>query len=164
MCTACRGESSQCAQGAYKFFFGSSKPCIYFKLQLVPSKISFTFDAWTSEPGDPYLSVTGYQIDAPADAPKDWKLKTEQLAFKCIEGQHTGINMANILVDMVNRYEIRGKVSYLFLLSNYIFNSHFKVGWFTCDGAAVNGTTLHEFEKLLDERDQSWTAKEHDIL
>ena len=33
-----------------------------------------------------------------------------------------------------------------------------------CDGAAVNGTTLREFEKLIDERDKGWTAKEHDIL
>jgi hypothetical protein len=41
---------------------------------------------------------------------------------------------------------------------------HPQVGWFTCDGAAVNGTTLREFEKLLDEKDEGWTAKEHDIL
>ena len=68
------------------FFLAVRNPFIYCKLQLVPSKISFTFDAWTSEPGDPYLSVTGHYIDAPADAPKDWELKTEQLAFKCIEG------------------------------------------------------------------------------
>jgi len=33
-----------------------------------------------------------------------------------------------------------------------------------CDGAAVNGTTLCEFEKLLDEKGKGWIAKEHDIL
>ena len=41
---------------------------------------------------------------------------------------------------------------------------HPQIGWFTCDGADVNGTTLHEFEKLLNEKDEGWTAKEHDIL
>ena len=79
--------------------------------QIVPSKISFTFDAWTSEPGDPYLSVTTHYIHAPADAPKEWELKTEQLAFKSIEGQHTGKNMANILINSaIDWYDIQGKV------------------------------------------------------
>ncbi|KAG2740806.1 hypothetical protein CY34DRAFT_27435, partial [Suillus luteus UH-Slu-Lm8-n1] len=27
-------------------------------LKDIPGKVSFTFDAWTSDPGDPFLSVT----------------------------------------------------------------------------------------------------------
>jgi len=52
------------------------------KFKDLPCKISFTFDAWTSGPGDPYLSITGHCIDAPADRPNDWELKSEQLAFQ----------------------------------------------------------------------------------
>ena len=80
---------------------------------VLPCKISFTFDAWTSEPGDPYLSITGHYIDAPADRPNDWELKSEQLAFQEIEGRHTGKNIAQILSRTVDRYGIHGKVSEL---------------------------------------------------
>ena len=33
----------------------------------VKGKVSFTFDTWTSDAQDPYLSVTGHYITAPAD-------------------------------------------------------------------------------------------------
>ena len=87
------------------------------KLKDLPCKVSFTFDAWTSQPGDPYLSITGHYIDAPADNPKDWQLKTEQLAFEEIKGRHTGKNMAEVLSRTMDWYQIHGKVSQTF--SNY---------------------------------------------
>jgi hypothetical protein len=79
-------------------------------LKKLPSKVSFTFDAWTSSPGDPYLSVTAHYIDAPADSPNVWTLKSEQLVFGEIKGRHTGQNMANILGHMLDHYELHGKV------------------------------------------------------
>jgi len=39
-----------------------------------------------------------------------------------------------------------------------------QVGWITADGAAVNGTTIHEFEDKIDIANDGWTAQEHDIL
>jgi hypothetical protein len=121
------------------------------KLKVLPCKVSFTFDAWTSQPGDPYLSVTGHYIDAPINRPNDWVLKTEQLAFETIEGRHTGKNISLILEHTVDRYVLKGKV-----------------GWFTADGAAVNGTTIREFGNGInngtDTADHGWTAQEHDIL
>jgi len=73
------------------------------------------------------LSITGHYIDAPIDRPNEWELKTEQLAFETIEGRHTVKNIASILTRTVNRYELDGKV-----------------GWFTADGASVNGTTIKQ--------------------
>jgi hypothetical protein len=72
------------------------------KLNTLPSKVSLTFDAWTSQPGDPYLSIMGHYINAPADCLKDWQLRTEQLLFEEIKGRHTGKNMAEILVCTVD--------------------------------------------------------------
>jgi hypothetical protein len=72
--------------------------------------VSFTFDAWTSRPGDPYLSITGHYIAAHPTRPNDWELRTEQFAFVTIEGRHTGKNIASILLQTINRYELRGKV------------------------------------------------------
>ena len=39
-----------------------------------------------------------------------------------------------------------------------------QVGWFTADSAAVNHTTIHEFEHQIDSADDGWTAQEHNIL
>jgi hypothetical protein len=66
-----------------------------------------------SQPGDPYLSITGHYIDAPADRPNDWELKMEQLSFEEIKGRHTGKNMAEVLSRTVDQYQIHGKVSSL---------------------------------------------------
>ena len=79
-------------------------------LQVLPCKISFTFDAWTSRPGDPYLSITTHYIDAPVNKPQDWELKTEQLAFKAIEGRHTDKNIASVLIETIDHYKIQAKV------------------------------------------------------
>jgi len=135
------------------------------KLKNLPCKVSLTFEAWTSKPGDPYLSITGHYIDAPADCPNDWVLKTEQLSFEEIKGRHTGKNMAEILSCTVDRYQIHGKVSH-FNHSNLhsSFNFPRQVGWLTSDGASVNRTTIHEFAKLLTEADGDWSAEEHGML
>lgn len=84
---------------------------VLYTIQDIPGKVSFTFDAWTSDPGDPFLSITGHYIDAPADQTGDWVLKSEQLAFNTIEGRHTGKNISQILVRTVDCYNLRGKAS-----------------------------------------------------
>jgi hypothetical protein len=60
--------------------------------------------------GNPYLSITGHYIDAPADRPGDWELKSEQLVFMTIEGHHTGKNMVQIIMCTVDCYNLHGKV------------------------------------------------------
>jgi hypothetical protein len=85
-------------------------------LQLLPSKVLFTFDMWTSGPGDPYLSVTAHYIDTPADKPREWELRVVQLAFKHVEGRHTGKNIADILIEVVDHYGLRGKVSHFTIM------------------------------------------------
>jgi len=84
-------------------------------MKKVPSKISFTFDAWTSAPGDPYISLTAHYIDAPTDRPNAWELRSEQLIFQEIQGRHTGKNMGDILSRSLDRYELCGKVRSLSL-------------------------------------------------
>jgi hypothetical protein len=70
-----------------------------------------TFDSWTTIIGEPFFSVTGHYIWNPPDKPLQWELKNEQLDFSCIEGNHSGHNIARILVDTIDRFSIRSKVS-----------------------------------------------------
>jgi hypothetical protein len=119
---------------------------VHKSMNKIPSKISFTFDVWTSAPGNPYISLTAHCIDAPADFLSAWKLKTEQLIFQQIKGRHTGKNMADILSHTLDQYQLHGKV-----------------GWFTSNGAAVNRTTLWVLQDSAS-IETGWTAKEHDML
>ena len=75
-----------------------------------PGKISFTFDAWTSTPGDPYISLTAHYIHSPVDHPNAWELRTEQLLFQEIQGRHTGKILGEILNSALDRYHLYGKV------------------------------------------------------
>lgn len=116
-------------------------------MKRVPSKISFTFDTWTSGPGDPYISVTAHYIDTPADQPHAWRLKCEQLAFEEIKGRHTGENLADILARTLDDYRLHGKI-----------------GWFTSDGAAVNRATIRMLQSKFAGTEVGWSAMEHDML
>lgn len=107
-------------------------------VQDIPGKVSFTFDAWTSDPGDPFLSVTGHYIHAPPERPNAWKLRTKQLAFAPMEGRHSGANMANLLTRTVDCYGL-----------------HKKVGWFSCDNAASNDTCLVVFADTINTNKKS---------
>jgi hypothetical protein len=78
-----------------------------------------TFDTWTSSSGDPFLSLTAHYIDTPVDKPQQWVLKSDQLAFTPIIGNHSGANIGRILMEAIDEYDIRNKVhfvSYLFTI------------------------------------------------
>ncbi|KAK2462470.1 hypothetical protein APHAL10511_005440 [Amanita phalloides] len=103
---------------------------------------------WTSDPGDPYILITGHYINTlMADRPNEWELRTEQLAFMHVKGWHTGKNITELLVEAIDKYEICGKV-----------------GWFTSDGATVNRMTLWELEKSFEASEDKFKAKQQDIM
>jgi hypothetical protein len=89
-------------------------------LSKIQGKVSFTFDTWTSEAQDPYLSVTGHYISAPEGHPKEWELKSVQLAFTHFEGNHSGANMADVLMRTVDRYALHKKVYFNALRATFI--------------------------------------------
>jgi hypothetical protein len=133
----------------------------------LPGLISFTFDAWTSRNGDPFLSMTAHYIAASADDPNDWKLKCDQLAFTPIEGNHSGANMANIILRILDRYEIRHKVRSDFDactdVSWRLTNPTPQAGWFTSDNAPNNDRTMVELGTVLDPTGEIWDPVERRI-
>lgn len=57
--------------------------------------------------------MTGHYIAAPKNNPQAWALKSEQLAFSPFEGHHTGSNIAQVLIRVIDKYNIRTKVRLL---------------------------------------------------
>ena len=80
----------------------------------IPSRISIKFNAWTSKAYDPYLAITAHYINAPSHQPLDWELKSKLLGFEELLGSHTGANMASKMVEVLEKYDIRNKVSFIF--------------------------------------------------
>lgn len=76
----------------------------------MPGKISITFDAYTSRASDPYLAITAHYIDALPDSPSSWRLTSDVLAFEHVPGAHTGVNLASVIKDVVDRFGFRSKV------------------------------------------------------
>jgi hypothetical protein len=133
-------------------------------LQRVDGQISMTFDSWTSQVGDPFLSITAHYIDAPMENPQQWQLKCEQLAFAPIYGNRSGSNIARILVETIDNYNLRDKVSTVPNLPHYRQLTHIQLGWFTADNASNNGTAIKAVGKEIDPRRCYWDPVTRQIM
>jgi len=124
-----------------------------------------TFDSWTSLNGDPFLSVTAHYITAPADKPQQWELRSDQLAFTPIVGNHSGENIAKILVETIDEYDIRSKVftlpslPCLFCLIKLLW----QFGWFTADNATNNDTAIRAVAEHIDPTGDEWDPVQHRV-
>ena len=78
----------------------------------IDSQFSATFDLWQSGAGDPYLSFTVHYIDAPKEKPNNWELKSDLLAFAEVKGNHSGANIGDHILKIVDRYGIVDKVNH----------------------------------------------------
>jgi hypothetical protein len=116
------------------------------KLKHIDSKISMTFDLWTSLPGHPFLSLSAHYIDSPADKPQEWELKSEQLAFMPIHGNHSGTNISQILIENIDKYGI-----------------HTKLGWFTADNVTNNDTAIETVTDSIDLSGEKWDTIKHHV-
>ncbi|KAJ8453438.1 hypothetical protein ONZ45_g19719 [Pleurotus djamor] len=98
-------------------------------------RVSFTSDIWSDPNLDGYMGVTAhYIVRNIRDNHLEWK--SHLIAFQIIEGDHTGVNIANHFLTILDKYGI----------------TH-KLGQITLDNASNNNTFLEELEVLLAERD-----------
>lgn len=65
------------------------------------TKISISCDGWSSKNKQSYLAINAYFIDP------DWNYHEVLLAFRHIEGHHSGANMADIILEELQYHGIR---------------------------------------------------------
>lgn len=102
------------------------------------------FDAWTSAACDPYLAVTAHYVHSNASTPNDRELHSKVLGYTEINGNHSGANMAAVILRIVDRYGIRGQVciiSFICLVCMCSLTS-IKLGWATSDNATSNDKAM----------------------
>ncbi|MBW0460550.1 hypothetical protein O181_000265 [Austropuccinia psidii MF-1] len=66
--------------------------------------ISFTTNCWTSPNVTAFMAVTGHYLDP------NFNLKSILLGLMEIEGNHSGISLANHFLQVINRYKISTKI------------------------------------------------------
>src|ERR1043165_5324816 len=76
-----------------------------FKSNNTPEKISFVLDAWTSSNMLSFFGIICHYIDS------DWKLKDILVDFVCLEGSHSGENLANSFIQCLQKKKILTKVN-----------------------------------------------------
>lgn len=67
-------------------------------------KVSLTADGWTSPFQDDFLGVTAHWIDG------NWTQKELVIGFEPLRGAHTGENLAEALVNVLERFHLGEKL------------------------------------------------------
>jgi hypothetical protein len=130
----------------------------------VPSRISITFDAWTSKAYDPYLAITAHYIDAPSDQPLEWELKSKLLGFEELQGSHTGANVAVKIVEVLDQYDIRNKASFMSGFTRTPTHLYFyQLGWATADNLTANDKALRVIQRAIPDSAQKWYARDRRV-
>lgn len=106
--------------------YHTSKLQIRERIRRARSKVTLSFDAWTSSSHMPLLGICGHFID------ENYALQTTLLSLPFIHGQHTGEAMARLVLDTIRDFELQDKL-----------------GYFMTDNATVNDTTLTELNKTI---------------
>ena len=65
------------------------------------STVSFTTDMWTSCARMGYITVTAHYISS------DWKLHNKVIATRAVPEKHTGVNIANVLINIKDEFQIQ---------------------------------------------------------
>jgi hypothetical protein len=67
-------------------------------------KISLTADGWTSPFQDDFLGITAHWIDS------NWHQRELVIGFEPLHGPHTGENLADALINVIERFNLGDKV------------------------------------------------------
>jgi hypothetical protein len=91
--------------------YESEKLRIQQTVQSALSKVHFTVDLWTSPNSLAIIGVIAHYIA------ENGELQQSVLALREIDGRHTGTNMADCIMEVINEYGIASKVGY-FVMDN----------------------------------------------
>lgn len=75
-------------------------------LKAAPGCISGTVDCWSSDPMESYIGITGHYIVIS----EVWSLEEELLGFKVIRGPHSGENLVEYVMQVIEELGIEHKV------------------------------------------------------
>ena len=128
-------------------------------------QVSITADIWSDQNRRPFLAMTAHWI-AKDEGSNALELKTALIAFHRIHGKHDGEMLAGAVLDLLDRARITTKVRLLHEagIMMHVLMFLLKVGHFTLDNAANNGTMMKSLERMLRERDVAFDAADRKVM
>ena len=72
-----------------------------------------TLDGWSFLAHDPYLGVTVHWVHSMPESPTEWSLHTLLLAFREVKGNHSGENLAKIVMEIFIEAGLSHKVCHI---------------------------------------------------
>jgi hypothetical protein len=78
--------------------------------QSIPGEISATLDGWSSLACDLYLGVTVHWVHNTPDSCTEWSLCTLLLTFQEVKGNHSGANLARLVMQILQEVGLTSKV------------------------------------------------------
>ncbi|KAI3927198.1 hypothetical protein MKW92_013536 [Papaver armeniacum] len=107
--------------------YNYEKKLLYETFSKVQSRISLTTDMWTcNSQNKGYMALTTHYID------EEWRVQKRILSFSLVDGQHTGANIAKVLMDKLLEWNIDRKI-----------------GSITLDNASTNEVVVDELVNQL---------------
>ena len=99
-------------------------------------QVSFTMDIWSDQNLQSYLAMTVHWI-ARVEQTDGLKLRMALIAFHCLTGRHDGKSLAKIVLHLLDRAGITGKVHSVTalsftIISNCFFLRSVILRWITC--------------------------------
>jgi hypothetical protein len=76
--------------------------------------VSAALDGWSSLARDPYLGVTIHWVHSKPESPSEWSLRTLLLTFHKVKGNHSGDNLAKLVMEILNKAGLTSKVHIVF--------------------------------------------------
>ena len=84
--------------------FQQGQHALWKQFETFDSKLSLTCDVWTSPNNVSVLGVTAHWIS------KDYALKSMVLAAKLVEGNHSGVKLANHLAKVLEHFSLKNSI------------------------------------------------------
>lgn len=84
-------------------------PFNLFSLKCSLGRVATTADVWSRENLDSHLGVTAHYL-ARLPSSGEIVLKSELIAFRKLDGAHSGVNMGKVFVQILKEVEILHKV------------------------------------------------------
>lgn len=80
-------------------------------LKRCKSNVHLSFDLWTSNHNGALLAVVGHFVD------ENYNIRSVILALRRVKGSHSGENVAHIILQVIDEYDLRSQFGY-FVLDN----------------------------------------------
>ena len=78
-------------------------------LQSAIGSVSFTFDLWSDKSMRSYMGVTAHYAVL-SDTGDELQIKAALIAFRHVEGEHTGDNLGRVLYGILKSLKLTNKV------------------------------------------------------